>query len=180
MAEPNPAEPASKPRDSIVPFALGMFAIALVVYVITYFGDQNLRTEDGPWRVTFTTNQVGAPMLLVNLHSQGITNCAVVFEGETLPADFQPSTTNYVNPAHLPVAMPFGQMFHADLTYLPGVVTFIFFAEDANATHQGRRHEVEFLPRGLVVNRKELRWKPAMEIKLVPEGKKDWPGPKLD
>ena len=48
MAEPTPAEPASKPRDSIVPFALGMFAIALVVYVITYFGDQNLRTEDGP------------------------------------------------------------------------------------------------------------------------------------
>ena len=180
MAEPKPADPAPTPRDSIVPFVLGMFAIALVVYLITYFGDQNLRTKDGGWQVTFTTNQLGAPMLLINLPSQGITNCAVVFEGETLPKDFQPSTTNHVNPAPLPVAVPFGQMFHADLTYLPGVVTFDFFAEDANATSKGRRHEVELLPRGLVVNRKERQWKPVMEIKFVPEDKKDWPGPKLD
>jgi len=180
MAEPKQANPASKPRDSIVPFALGMFAIALVVYVITYFGDQNLRTKDGGWQVTFTTNQLGAPMLLVNLPSQGITNCSFVFEGETVPTDFRPSTTNYVNPTKLPVTVPFGRLFHADLTYLPGVVTFDFFAEDANATNKGRRHEVELLPRGLVVNRQEHQWKPAMEIKLAPEDKKDWPGPKLD
>ena len=176
MAEPNPAP---TPRDSIVPFALGMFAIAIVVYVITYFGDQNLRTKDGGWEVTFST-QLGTPMLMINLHSQGITNCVVVFEGETLPANFQPSTTNFVNPTPLPVAVPFGQLFHTDLTYLPGVVTFDLFAEDANAKSKGRRHEVELLPRGLVVNRQEHQWKPAMEIKLAPEDKKDWPGPKLD
>ena len=177
MAEP---ENQSAPRDSIVPFALGMFAIALVVYVVFYFGDQKLRTKAGGWRVTFTTNQLGAPMLLVNLPSQGITNCAVVFEGETVPTDFQPSTTNYVNPTQLPAAMPFGRLFHADLTYLPGVVTFDLFANDANATHQGRRHEVELLPRVLVVNRKKHPWRAAMKIKLSPGDKKDWPGPKLD
>ena len=77
-------------------------------------------------------------------------------------------------------AMPFGRLFHADLTYLPGVVTFDLFANDSNATHQGRRHEVELLPRGLVVNRTEYPWRPVMEIKLSAEDKKDWPGPKLD
>jgi hypothetical protein len=137
-------------------------------------------TKDGGWQVDFTTNQFGAPIMLINLPSQGIANCAVAFEGETVPANFQPSTINYVKPTQLPVAMPFGRLFHADLTYLPGVVTFDLFANDSNATHQGRRHEVELLPRGLVVNRKLHKWKNGTGIKLSPEDKKDWPGAKLD
>ena len=175
MAEPD-AQPA--PRDSIVPFALGMFAIALVIYAIFYSADQNLRTKDGGWQLTFTTNQTGTPMLLINLPSQEITNAAITFEGESLPADFRPATTNFIDPAHLPVPVPFGQLFHADLTYLPGVITFNLFAADTNAT--GPSHEVELLPRGMVVNRKEHPWKPGMEIQLSPNDKKDWPGPKLD
>ena len=174
MAEPD-AQPA--PRDSIVPFALGMFAIALVVYALFYSADQNLRTKDGGWQLTFTTNQTGTPMLLINLPSQAISNAAIIFEGETLSANFRPATTNFTDPAHLPVPVPFGRLFHADLTYLPGVITFDLFAPEANATQPGPRHEVEILPRGLVVNRKEHAWKPDMEIRLSPVDKKDWPGP---
>ena len=95
MAEPD-VQPA--PRDSIVPFAISMFAIALVVYAIFYSADQNLRTKDGGWQLTFTTNKTGTPMLLINLPSQTITNAAVIFEGETLPANFKPTTTNFIDP----------------------------------------------------------------------------------
>ena len=162
----------------MLPFAAGMFVIAIVVYAFFYSTDQSLRSKDGGWEVTCTTNQVGTPMLLVNLPSKGITNCAVVFNGEKLPPDFKPVTTNLVTPTQLPVAVPIGQWFYADLTYLPGVVTFNFFGEDGNAT--GRRHEVELLQLGLVVNREKHDWKPALKIEASPKDKKDWPERKTD
>ena len=166
------------PRDSILPFALVMFAIAIVIYTFFYSTDQSLRSKDGGWEVTFTTNQFGAPMLQASLMSKGIENCSVVFNGEKLPPDFKPVTTNLVTPIQLPVAVPFGQWFYADLTYLPGVVTFNLFGEDGNAT--GRRHEVELLQRGLVVNRKKHDWQPSLKIEVSPKDKKDWPEPKID
>ena len=166
------------PRDNMLPFAAGMFVIAIAVYALFYSTDQTLRSKDGGWEVTFTTNQIGAPVLQLSLPSKGIENCSVVFNGEKLPPDFKPVTTNLVTPTQLPVAVPFGQWFYADLTYLPGVVTFNFFWEDRNAT--GRRHEVELLQLGLVVNREKHDWKPALKIEVTPKDKKDWPEPKID
>ena len=162
----------------MLPFVVGMFVIAIVVYAIFYFTDQTLRSKDGGWEITFTTNQMGTPMLELSLPSKGIENCSVVFNGEKLPPDFKPATTNLVTPTHLPVAVPFGQWFYADLTYLPGVVTFNFFGEGENAT--GRRHEVELLPLGMVVNREKHDWKSALKIEVSPKDKKDWPEPKID
>ena len=175
MDEETTAQP---PRDNMLPFVVGMFVIAIVVYAIFYSTDQTLRSKDGGWEITFTTNQMGTPMLELSLPSKGIENCSVVFDGETVPPDFEPVTTNLVTPVHLPVAVPFGQWFYADLTYLPGVVTFNFFGEDGNAT--GRRHEVELLQLGLVVNREKHEWKPALKIEVSPKDKKDWPEPKID
>jgi len=175
MDEETAAQP---PRDNMLPFVVGMFVIAIAVYAIFYSTDQTLRSKDGGWEVTFTTNQMGAAVLQLSLPSKGIENCSVVFNGEKLPPDFKPVTTNLVTPTHLPVAVPFGQWFYADLTYLPGVVTFNFFGEDGNAT--GRRHEVELLQLGLVVNREKHDWKAALKIEVSPEDKKDWPEPKID
>ena len=175
MDEETAAQP---PRDNMLPFVVGMFVIAIVVYAIFYSTDQTLRSKDGGWEVTFTTNQMGAAVLQLSLPSKGIENCSVVFNGEKLPPNFKPVTTNLVTPTHLPVAVPFGQWFYADLTYLPGVVTFNFFGEDENAT--GRRHEVELLPLGMVVNREKHDWKSALKIEVSPKDKKDWPEPKID
>ncbi len=161
----------------MLPFVAGMFVLALGVYVLLYSTDQNLRSKDGGWQVTYTTNQVGTPMLVVNLSSAGIADRAVIFNGETVSAGFRPFTTNYVTPTHLPVAVPFGQWFHGDLTYLPGVVTFNLFGADANAT--GPRHEVELQKRGLVVNRKRHDWN-GPPVELSPADKRDWPEPTLD
>ena len=175
MDEETAAQP---PRDNMLPFVVGMFVIAIAVYAIFYSTDQTLRSKDGGWEVTFTTNQMGAAVLQLSLPSKGIENCSVVFNGEKLPPDFKPVTTNLVTPIQLPLSVPFGQWFYADLTDLPGVVTFNFFGEDGNAT--GRRHEVELLQRGLVVNREKYDWKPALKIEVSPKDKKDWPEPKID
>ncbi len=161
----------------MVPFVAGMFFIALGVYVLLYSTDQNIRSKDGGWEVTYTTNQTGAPMMVVNLPSAGITNRMVIFNGETVPAGFAPFSTNYVTPTHLPVDVPFGRWFHGDLTYLPGVVTFNLFGVDTNAT--GLRHEVELQKRGLVVNRKRHYWQSTEPVEVSPEDKQDWPVPEL-
>lgn len=161
----------------MLPFVAGMFFIALGVYVLVYSTDQTIRSKDGGWEVTYTTNNIGEPMLLVTLPSAGITNRSVVFHGETVREGFESFTTNYITPTHLPVPMPFGQWFHGDLTYLPGVVTFNLFGADANAT--GLRHEVELQKRGLVVNRKRFDWQSPKPVEVSPEDKRDWPVPEL-
>ncbi len=161
----------------MLPFVAGMFLIALIAYVALYSTDQNLRAKDGGWQVTYTTNSVGTPMMVVNLPSAGITNSAVVFNGETVPTEFQPFTTNYVTPTHLPVAVPFGQWFHGDLTYLPGVVTFNLFGATTNAT--GPRHEVELQKRGMIVNRQRHDWN-GPPVEVSPADKSDWPAPELN
>ena len=160
----------------MLPFVTGMFFIALSVYVLTYSTDQNLRRKDGGWEVSYTTNQTGTPMMVVNLPSAGITNRTVIFNGETVPPYFKTYATNYVIPTHLPVAVPFGQWFHGDLTYLPGVVTFNVFGADANTT--GLRHEVELQKRGLVVNRQRYDWN-GTPVEVSPADKRDWPVPEL-
>jgi hypothetical protein len=108
-------KPTAPPRENMLPFVAGMFFIALGVYVLMYSTDQNLRSKDGGWVITYTTNELGAPMMVVNLPSAGITNRTVIFNGETVPPNFKTYTTNYVTPTHLPVAVPFGQWFHGDL-----------------------------------------------------------------
>lgn len=168
--------PKSTHRDRLWPFALGMAAVALLVYVFTYTGDQTLRHKDGGWQVTFTTNATGTPLLQVDLPSKGFTNCVVIFEGEAVPAGFQPMTTNFSNPEHLPVRVPFGEWFYADLTYLPGAVTFNLFGAEANGT-AGMRHEVELIQAGLVVNRHRHDWQPGLTVTATTEGKRDWPRP---
>tara|TARA_B100000686_G_scaffold232769_1_gene240379 strand:- start:683 stop:1315 length:633 start_codon:yes stop_codon:yes gene_type:complete len=173
MAE-EPPKPTA--RDRLWPFALGMAAVALVVYVFTYAGDQSLRSKDGGWQVTFTTNSAGTPMLRVDLPSKGFTNCTVVFEGESVPADFQPLTTNFTDPTHLPVPVLFGEWFYADLTYLPGAVTFNLFGKEANGT-AGMRHEVELIQAGLVVDRHRHDWQPDLAVIATAENKRDWPKP---
>ena len=169
-------EAAAPPRESMMPFVVGMFFIALGVYVLMYSTDQNIRSKDGGWQISYTTNQSGTPMMVINLASSGITNRTVIFNGETVPPDFKTYTTNYVTPTHLPVAVPFGQWFHGDLTYLPGVLTFNVFGADANTT--GLRHEVELQKRGLVINRKRYDWN-GTPVEVSPEEKRDWPVPEL-
>ena len=52
--------------------------------------------------------------------------------------------------------VPFGKVIYEDLTFRPGVVTFNLFG-----------HEVEFLPRALVLNKREVPWHSGDSIRLT-------------
>ena len=113
-------------------------------------------------------------MMVIDWAARGYRNCTLVFPGETVPVGFETVRTNFVDPVHLPQSVPFGNWFYADLTYLPGTVTFDLFPINASATSKGRRHEIELLPRGLVVNRKAHAWEDGLRIEVPAEAKEDW------
>ena len=167
-------ESNTPPRDNIIKFFTKTAVIAAVVYFGFYSFDQWMRKKDGPWEVTFDKDANGTPILIINWAARDYSNCTVLFHGDSVPEGFELVKTNYVDPSHLPLKVPFGEWFFADLTYLPGTVTYNFFAEDANASSKGRRHEIELLPRGLVVNREEYPWKAGMQIEVSTGDKRDW------
>lgn len=51
----------------------------------------------------------------------------------------------------------FGEVRFQDATYMPGTVTLLAF-----------NHEVELIPRGLVLDRQERPWQPGLTVELAP------------
>ena len=132
------------------------FVIALVAYVGFYQLDKWLRLRRGPWLVTFASEQ-GTPVLKVSEPRLNIADVQIAFPGEsvtnTAPVAWTFDDVSKTN-------LPFGKIIFHDLTYLPGTMTMNLFG-----------HEIELLPRTLVVNRKEVAWENGRTVTLKPEEK---------
>ncbi len=148
-------EPPTRQPGSALRFAALIFALCVFAYVAFFSLDQWLRTRRGPWAVTFTRVEDGSAALAIDAPRLGIGNLRIVFKGE--PFTNASVTVRFDRP-QLPV--PFGSVVFSDLTYLPGTVTLHAFG-----------HEVELLPRTLIVNRKELGWPQGLVLQLGPEDK---------
>src|ERR1051325_2241296 len=120
------------------------FVLALAFYILAYSWLSKRQTGKGPWQVTFTNEIAGAPAIIVNQMALGISNVTVRFQDERLAPTNSDGTVAFTKP-NLPV--PFGALLFDDLVFLPGTVTLDLFG-----------HEVELLPRVLVLNRKEIPW----------------------
>lgn len=134
---------------------LAAFIIALGVYLGVYAVDNHLRHRKGPWQVEFTTESNSVPVLVVNQPALGIAGVRLVADGD--------STTNAPGKVAFDFPkkpIPFASTKFEDLTYLPGSVVFDFFG-----------HEVELLPRTLIINKREHAWKSGEVIHLPPDGK---------
>ena len=144
-------------RENIGGKLLAVFAATLVGYIAFYQLDRWLRLRHGAWEVTFG-NDGGTPSLTITESTLKISGAKLAFAGET--------NSNLGAPVHwrfddvTKTNLPFGQVVFLDLTYLPGGVTMNFFG-----------HEIELLPRTLVVNRREVPWEPGRTITLLPEQK---------
>ena len=80
----------------------------------------------------------------------------IVFTGERISATNLSEKVLFDKPlTSLPFKMPIGEVIYEDMRTMPGVITFNFFG-----------HEVELLPRVLVVNKKEIPWKSEMILEL--------------
>jgi hypothetical protein len=143
-----------KPEGPAKHFLLA-FLLALAGYIAFYQIIEHRRTRNGPWQVTFTTGAAGIPAIIINEPKLGITNVQISFAGQTQPATNSPITLLFRQPKPVPYEVPFGNCVFMDTTFLPGTITFQLFG-----------HEIELLPRVLVIDRQERPWRTDTTIAL--------------
>jgi hypothetical protein len=152
--------------------------LALAGYAACYLGIEHWRARKGPWRVTFTHNSAHAPGITIDQPGLAITNVQIIFTDKTLPATNAPSASPadpshpnspitdrqspttlllFAQPRSVPYEVPFGRCVFLDLSSLPGTVTFDLFG-----------HEIQLLPRVLIIDRQEYPWRPDLTITLHP------------
>jgi hypothetical protein len=123
------------------------FVIALALYVIAYHAIEHRRNRNGPWRIAFTNDVAGRPALKINQPARGLTNVLLVFEGEQLSPSNTPGSFVFDTPKPVPYPVPFGRCVFMDTTFLPGTLTFQMFG-----------HELELLPRVMILDHEERQW----------------------
>ena len=131
------------------------FLLATICYIFFYRSIEYRRIRKGPWQVTFTNNATGVPLVLVNQPKLAITNVQLVFPDQSPPPPSQFGTFLFSQPQPVPFQVGFASCVFMDTTFLPGTLTFDLYG-----------HEVELLPRVLVIDRQEHYWLPETPIIL--------------
>lgn len=132
-----------------------IFAVVLVAYAALFYGIENRRQSHGPWEVEFQNPEGSSPALLISQPHLNLRNVKLLLHGERLT-----NAPGAVRFDQVKLPTPFGRVIYEDLTFLPGVVTFDLLG-----------HEVELLPRALVVNKKLVEWQSGMTVDLWPTNK---------
>ncbi len=132
-----------------------VFGVVTALYFVAFHGIEYLRARKGPWEVAFGGDKEGNAALTVSQPALGLSGVRIVARGER--ATNAPGTVRF-DQVKRPV--PDGRVIYEDLTFLPGVVTFDFHG-----------HEVELLPRSLIVNKRLVPWQSGATVDLWPTNK---------
>lgn len=132
-----------------------LFVAVLGLYLLVFHGIERARVRQGPWEVEFQSGTNGSPAVTVAEPKLGLSRVKIIFHGETAG-----HVAGRVLFDRVKQPVPFGKVIYEDLTFLPGVVTFDLFG-----------HEIELLPRVLIVNRKQVAWQSDQVIELWPTNK---------
>lgn len=143
-------------RSGISPRSVAIvFVVVAVMYFAVFAGIEHLRHRKGPWEAVFGPNDAGEATVTISQAHRGLAEVRVVLHGQSLTNG---AGTVRFDQVQRPV--PFGRVIYEDLTFLPGVVTFDLFG-----------HEVELLPRALIVNRRAMPWRSGLTVELWPTNK---------
>lgn len=145
--------PDRKRDNPLKHFVLALL-LALAVYFLFYNGIEHLRNRKGPWVVTFSSDSAGTAQVVVNQQWLGISNVTLSFPG-TSAKPGESSTFRYSQPRPVPYEVPFGRCLFMDTTFLPGTLTFQLFG-----------HEIEFLPRVIILDHQEYPWHSGTNISV--------------
>lgn len=140
-------------KPGLLKHLLIAFLIALVGYGLLWSGYEHLRTRRGPWEVTFDGTSDTSPRVSIAQPGLGIRGVELVFAGVTVEHSVTKDTVVFDDPRRKP---PFGELIFHDLMFLPGTVTLRLFG-----------HEVELLPRVLIIDRQEYPWESGKSIQLT-------------
>lgn len=143
-------------KSGITPRSIvAVFVGVALFYFATFYGMEYLRGRKGPWELDFQPHHPGAPALVISEPALGVKDVTILFHGESAT-----NASGVIRFDRVERAPGFGRLLFHDLTFLPGVLTFDFFG-----------HEIELLPRVLVVNKREIPWRPGETIDLWPTNK---------
>ena len=129
--------------------ALLLFGAVLLAYLAVFNAIEWARQRKGGWRVLFLTDGAGRPRVEIDQPALKL-SARLHFADETVNLTNLSEQVVFDRPRK---PVPFGKVIYEDLTFLPGVVTFDFFG-----------HEVELLPRVLIVNKAEVGWSASMKL----------------
>ncbi len=143
--------------DGLKKIFLAAFAVALVLYLVSFSWIQYQREYKGPWQITFSTDHTGTPFLLISQPALKISQQKIIFEDHQLTRTNLAQKVLFGQPTSI---SPFGEIVFQDPTFLPGTIAFNFW-----------NHEVELMPRALVIDKKEILWNSAPTITVNGPGK---------
>src|SRR5947207_1147876 len=129
--------------------------IAIAIYAVSYNWIEHRRARNGPWKVAFIRTAGGVPAIVIDQPKVGVTNVQINFLEETLAATNPPTTITFDQARAVPFDLPFGQCVFMDPTFLPGTLTFHLFG-----------HEIELLPRMLMLDHHEHQWQSGEVIRM--------------
>ena len=132
-----------------------VFVAVVALYFGAFWGIEHLRHRKGAWQVIFGRDAARNPTLTIVQPGLKLDAVLLIVHGErdtNIPA--------VVTFDRVKQPVPFGRVIYEDLTFLPGVVTFDLFG-----------HEVELLPRVLIVNKRKVPWRNGMTVDLWPTNK---------
>jgi len=139
-------------------FPVKQFVVVAALAAVAYFGTfafiENRRTRNGPWSVTFTTENSTAPTLVVNQPRLNIANLKIVFGNQKIaPTN---SIIVFDPPKPVPFDVPFGACAFMDTTFQPGTVVLSLYG-----------HEIQLMPRILTVDKKEIPWQSNFTVSIT-------------
>jgi hypothetical protein len=131
-----------------------VFVVTAIAYVAIYSGIERRRTRNGPWQVAFTNDSAGMPSIVINQPQLAITNVQIVFAGAPKSRSVGTNLA-FAAPRPVPWDVPYGKCIFMDTTFLPGTLVLELFG-----------HEIQLIPRVLIIDRKESPWRSDQTISL--------------
>ncbi len=127
--------------------------MAIVFYVVFFFGLERFRVRNGPWEVRFSSEPGQPPSVEITQDHLKIAGVKITLPGATSAPPTIAQTLRFTLPTQTNI--PFGRVKFLDTTFLPGTVTLDLYG-----------HEVELLPRVLIIDKQEHPWQSGETIPL--------------
>jgi hypothetical protein len=139
-------------RENIAKHLVSACALAVLLYFATFYSIEHLRTRKGGWQVTFQSDANRAPSVAVSQPQLNIDNVRFAFPDQQIAQSNMNRTITFDQPI---TNVPFGRVIYFDTTFLPGSIVLGLYG-----------HEIQLLPRVLLVDNKEIPWQSGTTLQL--------------
>ena len=125
--------------------------ITLLVVIAAFIFIIKPIRERSPWNIKFEISD-GIPSIYISNNTPMVPATKIIFSNEKINRDL---SENIAFEKHNINKIPFGEITFTDVTLFPGRITLKLF-----------NHEIDILPRALIIDKKEYKWGERLIIDL--------------